>query len=67
MRASGLVSEPMDATLYQSRAIPESQWPTVREVMLKEGWEYLPARAGVVYVRKHVSGPRNTSEGWRSE
>jgi len=58
----------VDDTLYRSEAIPESTWADVRDEMLKSGWEYLPPRAGVVYLRKHVMGPRNTeSPGWLSE
>ena len=50
--------------LYDSRAMVEQDWLTLRTSLANEGWEHRPVLAGVVYLRKHLTGFLNTSAGW---
>ena len=59
-------TQPTEQSLYDTRAIPAKDfaWITVRFGWLSQGWECRRATGGVVYLRKHISGPRNTEAGW---
>lgn len=51
--------------LYDTRALTESEWAQERSGLFADDWEYQPPILGVVYVRKHLSGLKNTdSKGW---
>jgi hypothetical protein len=48
--------------VYESRAVTDLGF---LEIPTGEGWEFKVGEKGIVYLRKHISGPLNTdSEGW---
>lgn len=52
---------------YDSRAVTTEEWPIVSWWYYEHGpvWECLPPREGIIYLRRHISGPVNTtSAGW---
>jgi len=55
-----------EKSLYETKALTLSQWQQMKNQYIVEGWEYKqPKNESVVYVRKHISGPKNTiAKGW---
>ncbi len=52
--------------LYETKALPASTWKHVKDRYIIEGWDYRqPPNESVVYVRKHISGPKSSRKGWR--
>lgn len=50
--------------IYDSRAIPLSEWQEEKQNFLS--WEYvINEKEKIVYLRKHLSGERNPSPGWK--
>lgn len=49
--------------LYDSRAVTDLEFLSIPT---GQGWEAKTGEKGIVYLRRHISGPVNTySEGWR--
>lgn len=52
-----------DTPLYDSRAVTDLEFLSIPT---GQGWEAKVGEKGIVYLRRHISGPVNTySEGWR--
>jgi hypothetical protein len=53
---------------YDSRALTKEQFREQYNTLKLNGWEYnepsLNSINDVVYIRKHLSGDKNTNSGW---
>lgn len=48
--------------LYDSRAVPERDFLAADWI----GWDWLPPRQGMIYLRRHISGDEAPSGEWQA-